>query len=153
MVRQDLPTPPPPTTTSLYSLRNYGLEHMSAQCYGVGLAHRSGLGTTFDAIERVSSTDYRVIEEPVRLLQALKVRGSREVGCGAGAGRREERAREWRQWMYLQAGADSERPWLDRAASATEFWRAWCVFVKEEKEECRYGVWGWGEDKDAGLGV
>jgi len=30
MVRHDLPTPPPPTTTSLYSLRNYAGERVSA---------------------------------------------------------------------------------------------------------------------------
>lgn len=38
MVKQDLPTPPPPTTTSLYSRRNYRVDTVSKAGQRMGFA-------------------------------------------------------------------------------------------------------------------
>lgn len=46
MVKQDLPTPPPPTTTSLYSLRNcYRVSH-----WGVSQRDRGSWARTLEAM-------------------------------------------------------------------------------------------------------
>lgn len=80
IVRQDLPTPPPPTTTSLYSRRNWVKGQIEIPGKMKGPSDRAGR-TFEDIMQRTSKErkDHSVKRMLIMLLRDNDVQGQRDV--------------------------------------------------------------------------